>query len=147
MRAACTYTADETFTKARGLVADERAHVRARSALSLGLLASYPLMAKAIRKPGTAGVSRRVGGGKVAKKMPTPIAKTKGQASISTEMKARRPPPRTKPSKKRFQQLKKDRERTAAHHREALLGLLEPSVLRDSMAKLDWRQSALQRFR
>ena len=86
MRAACTYTADETFTKARGLVADERAHVRARSALSLGLLASYPLMA---RKPGTAGVSRRVGGGKVAKKMPTPIAKTKGQASISTEMKAR----------------------------------------------------------
>ena len=89
MRAACTYTADETFTKARGLVADERAHVRARSALSLDLLASYPLMAKAIRKPGTAGVSRRVGGGEVAKNMPTPIAKTKGQASISTEMKAR----------------------------------------------------------
>ena len=89
MRAACTYTADETFTKARGLVADERAHVRARSALSLGLPASYPLMAKAIRQPCTAGVSRRAEGGKVAKKMPTPIAETKGQASISTEMKAR----------------------------------------------------------
>ena len=115
-------------------------------------------MAKAIRKPGTAGVSRRAGGGKVAKNMPTPIAKTKGQASISTEMKARasvarslgrratasclaRKHTKTKPSKERLQQLKKDRERTAAilnyvaHHREALLGSLEPSVLRDSMAK------------
>ena len=116
-------------------------------------------MAKAIRKPGTAGVSRRAGGGKVAKKMPTPIAKTKGQASIPTEMKARasvarslgrqatasclarKPPPRTKPSKERFQQLKHDRERTAsilnyvAHHREALLGSLEPSELRDRAAR------------
>ena len=52
-----------------------------------------------------------------------------------TTLLARKPPPRTKPSKKRLQQLKKDRERTAAHHREALLGRLEPSVLRDSVAK------------
>ena len=52
-----------------------------------------------------------------------------------TTLLARKPPPRTKPGKKRLQQLKKDRERTAAHHREALLGRLEPSVLRDSMAK------------
>ena len=52
-----------------------------------------------------------------------------------TTLLARKPPPRTKPSKKRLQQLKQDREKTAAHHREALLGRLEPSVLRDSMAK------------
>ena len=52
-----------------------------------------------------------------------------------TTLLARKHPPRTKPSKKRLQQLKKDREKTAAHHREALLGRLEPSVLRDSMAK------------
>ena len=52
-----------------------------------------------------------------------------------TTLLARKPPPRTKPSKKRLQKLKQDRERTAAHHREALLGRLEPSVLRDSMAK------------
>ena len=52
-----------------------------------------------------------------------------------TTLLARKPPPRTKPSNKRLQQLKNDRERTAAHHREALLGRLEPSVLRDSMAK------------
>ena len=88
-------------------------------------------MAKAIRNRGTAGVSRRAGGGKVAEKMPTPIAETKGQASINDGK---------QPSKERLQQLKKDRERTAAilkhvaHHREALLGSLEPSVLGDRKA-------------
>ena len=88
-------------------------------------------MAKASRNPGTAGVSRRAGGGKVTKNTPTPIAKTKGQASINDGKQL---------SKERLQQVKEDRERTAAilkyvaHHRDALLRSLEPSVLCDRYA-------------
>ena len=62
-----------------------------------------------------------------------------------TTLLARKPPSRTKPSKKRLQQLKKDRERTAAisnyidHHREALLGSLEPRAKRSGILRLGRR--------